>query len=258
MNILTIADEERQMIVDAEAKYGRYYVNARQASLVLSNLVSKNTVNCEMFMRFFTQVKKFHTLALFSAVRRHRLQTQWNLRTFYEASVDTAYALVHTDPSLYFNSETKQPVDPQKARARAYKWLEEGHPASSTHIKEAKDRINDHYSHASVTASHNNFVIVPNSDDQIWTPFFDREDVLKTQVELWSVAQAGLIVIDLLITIQKAKGGFELHPAVNEFGSLTQENNALLAELVATPRWQAATREADGSPLEIGDAEGRT
>jgi hypothetical protein len=247
VDLITMADEERQMIVDAEKTYGRYYVNARQASLVLSNLVSRNTVNCEMFMRFFTQVKKFHTLALFSIVRRHRLQAQLNTRVFYEAAVNTAYALVHTDTELYFSRATGKPVKTQTATNRANKWLAAEHPAASKFIKDAKERINENYAHANIAVSHNNFQIVPNSIDKVRTPFFDREDRLVTEVELWALAQAGLVVTDLLITLQKQHGGFELHPAVNEHGALTAENDALLQALVANPRWQAAQREAEVS-----------
>ena len=46
-------------------------------------------------MVFLSQIKKYHTLALFSVARLHHIQAMLNLRQVLEAGVNAAYGLAN-------------------------------------------------------------------------------------------------------------------------------------------------------------------
>jgi len=106
---------EHDRVLAAEQRYGKFYVNAYLTTILLSNIMMWPVTDCEMFIRFLSQVKKYHSLSLLSTVRLHRIQAKMNLRYFLESTVNAAYSLAHQDRTIYFNYEGGKQPDPQKA-----------------------------------------------------------------------------------------------------------------------------------------------
>src|ERR1700761_3131173 len=74
MNLLELAEEEHRLVREGVALHGDFYENAAGTTVAFSNLVGHPVADCEAFLRFHAKAKKHHTLAVLSAVRRHRAQ----------------------------------------------------------------------------------------------------------------------------------------------------------------------------------------
>lgn len=208
MSIEEFSHIEHQLILDAEERYGEFFTTTRDVSLVLSNIMSWPTKDCDIFIRFLSQMKKAHTQTLMSLVRQHRIQAKMTLRYFLESTVHAAYALVHVDTTNYFNTADGKKHDPQKASRAAYAWISEHFTSHSDEIKRMKALINEQTAHANVYNSFHNFNFVGGENAAIYTTFFDFDDDHWLKVDLWECAQAGLVAADLILAIRKVHGGF--------------------------------------------------
>jgi hypothetical protein len=236
MNLDDYSAEEHQMVIDAERRYGDYYVNAYNATIMLSNIMMWPVSDCDVFIRFLSQLKKYHALSLISTVRLHRIQAKMNLRYFLESTVNAAYSLAHTDTKVYFNYDGKEQPDAKKASQHAYKWIDSAYNEHSKSIQNMKDQINKQTAHANVFNSQYNFLYVPGKRAEIHTSYFDFEDDQFVKADLWQCAQAGLIAIDLILAVQKQHGGFLPSRDVEGLGDLIAENARLRDELEADLR----------------------
>jgi hypothetical protein len=83
-----IIESERLMLLTAEDRYGKYYMNARACSIFLSRCVTEVDRDRMMFARFFALMKKHHMLALLSVLRLHKVHHFMNLlnRAVYGAA----------------------------------------------------------------------------------------------------------------------------------------------------------------------------
>jgi hypothetical protein len=239
MNVDSYSAAEHQMVIDAEGRYGGYYVNAYNTTILLSNILMWPVTDCDVFIRFLSQMKKYHTLSMLSTVRLHRIQAKMDLRYFLESTVNAAYSLTHDDTKIYFDPSKKEQPNPKKASQRAYKWIEAAYGQHSKRIKEIKDAINDQTAHANIFSSQHNFLYVPGERAEIHTSYFDFDDEEWVRVDLWLCAEAGLIAIDLILAVQRQHGGFLPSSDVKGVGKLIAENEALLREIEA--RREAST-----------------
>jgi hypothetical protein len=124
MSLTPLFEEEFQRVMEAENRYGNFYVNAYNATIMLSNIMRWPVSDCDIFIRFLSQMKKYHTLSMISTVRLHRIQAKLDLRYFLESTVNAAFALAHVDTKNYFNFGAGQQPDAQEATAKAYKWID--------------------------------------------------------------------------------------------------------------------------------------
>lgn len=231
MSLLLYSADEHQKLVDAERRYGNSFVNAYNATIMLSKIMVWPIVACDLFIRFYSQIKKYHTLSLVSTVRLHRVQAKMDLRYCLESTVNAAFTLAHTDTQNYFDYAGNKINNAQKATAHAYKWIENVYPGHSKFIKDMKDEINGHTAHAHVVNSHHNFDFVPGEGAEIITSYFDFQDDQLVKMDLWLCAKAGLYAIDLILAVQKDFGGFLPTSDVDDLGQLMADNDAVLYEL---------------------------
>src|ERR1035437_2421810 len=115
MSLSGYSAQEHERVINAERRYGNFYVNAYNTTLLLSNIMMWPVTDCEIFIRFLSQLKKYHSLSLISTVRLHRIQAKMDLRYFLESTVNAAYALVHQDTKIYFDYEGGKQPEAQKA-----------------------------------------------------------------------------------------------------------------------------------------------
>jgi hypothetical protein len=244
MNLLEMAEEEHRLVREGIGLHGDFYENAAATTVAFSNLIGHPIADCESFIRFHAKAKKHHTLAVLSAVRRHRAQASLNLRSYLEATVQAAFALANPDVSNFFDLTKMLPVDEQKVMRRAYKWLAGKYPPSNESIKGIKDRINATDAHASFTSSQHHFQFDPTTR-AIHTPFFDLEDVQFVNFQLHLCAQAGLIGLDLILAARNDFGCFLSARDIDQIWSnLTHQNDTLQQRLLEEPRWVAASQAA--------------
>lgn len=231
MSLEVFSASEHEMVIDAERRYSDYFLHARNTTILLSNIMMWPIIDCDLFIRFLSQMKKYHTLSVLATVRLHRIQAKMDLRYFLESCVHAGYSLVHTDTTIYFDYAAMRQLDAKKASLKAYRWIEAAFPDHSKTIRDIKAQINDQMAHANVINSQHNFRYVPGQAAEIHTSFFDFEDDKWTKVDLWRCAQSGLIAIDLLLAIQKQYGGFLPSNDCDSLPELIEENESLLKRL---------------------------
>jgi len=231
MSLELFSAEEHQKLVEAERRYGNAFINAYNTTILVSNLMMWPVVDCDLFIRFYSQMKKHHTLSVVSTVRLHRIQAKMDLRYFLESTANAAFSLAHTDTQNYFDLQNNQISDAQRATLKAYKWLENSYPRHSKFIKDLKAEINEQTAHAHVVNSQHNFDFVPGQRAEIVTSYFDFEDDELVKLDLWIGAKAGLHAIDLILTVQKDFGGFLPSHDVGDLPQLMAKNDAVLREL---------------------------
>jgi hypothetical protein len=223
--------EEHQKLVNAEERYGNAFVNAYNTTIMLSNIMMWPIVDCDLFIRFYSQMKKYHTLSLVSTVRLHRVQAKMDLRYFLESAVNAAFTLAHTDTQNYLDYAGNKINNAQKATSLAYKWIEKAYAGHSKFIKDLKDEINGQTAHAHVVNSQHNFDFVPGPQAEIITSYFDFEDDTLVKLDLWLCAKAGLYAIDLILAVQKDFGGFLPSSDIDELSQLMTDNDAVQHEV---------------------------
>ena len=123
MSLDIFSAQEHQMVMEAADKYGDFYINAYNATILLSNIMLWPVIDCDLFLRFLSQMKKFHSLSLLSTVRLHRIQAKLTLRYFLESTVHAAFTVAHPYTKNYWDLENQKIGDPQKASRQAYKWI---------------------------------------------------------------------------------------------------------------------------------------
>lgn len=234
MSLEIFSAEEHQRLADAESRYGNAFVNAYNTTILLSNLMMWPVIDCDLFIRFYSQMKKYHTLSVVSTVRLHRIQAKMNLRYFLESTANAAFSLAHTDTQNYFDLQNNRIGDAQKATLKAYKWLEVTYLAHSDFMRDLKADINEQTAHAHVINSQHNFDFVPGQRAEIITSYFDFDDDELVKLDLWIAAKAGLHAADLILTVQKDFGGFLPSGDSDDLGQLITDNDAVLHELQST------------------------
>ncbi|MGH7840027.1 MAG: hypothetical protein ACREQT_00710 [Candidatus Binataceae bacterium] len=238
-NFGEILDSEREMVLRGEERFGAYYVNAVRFSELLARFIISARPDRMIFALFLSQVRKHHTLALFSTVRLHRIQAMMDLRQTLEAGACAAYAIANTDPADFADKDQDGILNPTQALARKrYKWLEQNFSEGSNAIKRIKEMINKSTAHSNIADAHLNF----NFDavnGHFDTPFFDFEDDYFVKTDLWLIANVAMGLMRLLLQVNSS---FNVMVFADEFEArmkeLSIENGRLRVEMMQTERYQ--------------------
>jgi hypothetical protein len=136
-SIEEIIDSERAMILDGEARYGRHYKHARNATVYLTLCVeSVDGDRSDIFGRLISLLKKHHMLAFLSALRLHHVQAMMNLRQVLEAGAAAAYCIANPKVEDFVDIDEFGIMDPTKELTRKrYKWLDENYAEVSSWIR---------------------------------------------------------------------------------------------------------------------------
>jgi hypothetical protein len=237
-NFLEIVNSERLLVLEAEDRYGSYYKHAAGASLLLSRFVKSVDSNGLIFVRFLSQVKKHHTLALFSTVRLHQIQAMMVLRHAVEAGAAAAYAMAHPDPAEFAETNELGGLDSTKALTqKRYRWLDEHIPDGSSYLKAVKKNINQSTAHASIVYTENNFRL---GEDHASAPFFDLTDEYYIKTDLWTIGGVALGLMDLFYGVNAQYKVMEFIDRFrDQFGMLADQNRAIQNEMQSSERFQA-------------------
>lgn len=233
-----VAESERQMVLTARSRYGKYWTTALESSIFLSRCIEAFDHDRMNFGRFVAILKKHHMLAVLSAVRLHKSQAMMNLRQAIEAGAAAAFALANPEDKHFFEWENGLIHLPKKLPGKRYEWLDTHHKTLSDAIKAKKDLINQSQTHANVVASHGIFRV---DGDQAKVPFFDIEDAYHVQTDFWLAAAVALDVLKLLREVNTGRNVIEF---IDQFDNhlivLESRIAVLLEEMKATERYQEA------------------
>jgi hypothetical protein len=243
-----ISESERQMVINAEQRFGKHYINARAASVFLSRCVVSVDHDRMNFGRYFAFLKKQHMLAILSAVRLHKVQAMMDLRQALEAGAAAAFAIANPEDDHFFKVDQNNIITTgQKLATKRYKWLEANFRAGSDAIKSQKDLINEQQAHANIVSTDSVFAIGA-SGEMISAPFFDKEDGHFIKTDLWLASSAALILMNLFYEVNNGRNVIEFMPNFLSFLSrLRSDTNALRDEMVATDRYKVAMEKANAA-----------
>ncbi len=247
-----IVESERQLILDADSRYGQYYRHARAGSVFLSRCIVSIDHSRLMFGRFFALMKKHHTLALFSTLRLHKVQSMMNLRQVLEAGAAAAFAIGNPDEVGHFAvTDAVGLLDPTpELTKRRYQWLAQNFPAGSDAIKSKKDLINNLAAHANIISTDQTFR-VNQSGDAVDAPFFDIEDEYFVKGDLWLMSSIAIELMDLFYGVNKDLNVVEFIPGfLGYFTDMARSNKALHSEMTSTDRYKRAMEKMQTHPAE--------
>jgi hypothetical protein len=242
MSLELFSAEEHQRLVDAESKYGNAFVNAYNTTTLLSNLMMWPVVDCDLFIRFYSQMKKYHTLSVISTVRLHRVQAKMNLRYFLESTANGAFSLAHSDTRNYFDLQNNRAGGAQKATTKAYKWLEATYSAHSNFMRKLKADINEQTAHAHVINSQHNFDFVPGQRAEIITSYFDFEDDELCEARSLGGRQSRT---SCHRSDPNGAKGFRWISPVKRHGRPSSAHDGQRRRVAGTSKWKSITTSAD-------------
>jgi hypothetical protein len=236
---------QRSLALAAPERYGTYYQHAADCSLFFSNFRKSIDPDRFIFARLHALAKKHHTLALFSTVRLHEIQSAMDLRQVLEAGALAAFAIANPDPHHFVEKDKQGLINPsKKLTGRAYTWLDREYGAGSRSIKEIKGLINETTAHSNLVYT-NNLFEVDEKERAFLTPFFDREEDYHVKKDLWRIGHVGISLLDLYYEVNQHRNVIK---PVDNFVSvsrrLTERSTALHAEMTSTERYKQAMRMA--------------
>jgi hypothetical protein len=242
-NFSEILDSEREMVLKGAERFGDYFVNAIEFNSLLQEFVESINPDRFIFAMFLSQIRKHHTLALFSSLRLHHMQAMMDLRQVLEAGSCAAYAIVNPDQKGFVDADENGILDAsQDLNKKRYKWLEEKFPKGSEAIKNMKDTINKSTAHSNIIYAHNNFRFDGNSG-RFETPFFDIEDDYLVKTDLWQIGNIAMGLMDLFYGVNKELNVIKFtDDFISRLKTHEVVNHQLKAEMMKTERYKKAAQ----------------
>lgn len=240
-----IIESESQMILHGAECYGEYFINASEFNNLLSGFI-KSVDDPAKFIAiaFIFQVRKYHTLALFSAIRRHHIQTSMNLRYVIEAAQWATYAMGNEEQDKFCSKDNNGIISIEDNHEKAmYKWLDDNFKIKADETRRLKKMISGAVAHSNITYAFQNFEMKPFHDAGFKTTFFDPENDYWIKTDLWFVANTALGLLDLFYG---ANQRYKIFKLIDDFDSrfkaLVDQNNRLKAEMMNTENYKRAQK----------------
>lgn len=229
------------MILAGADRYGDYFINAYEFNGLLQKFIKSVNPDRFIFAMFLAQIRKHHTLALFSALRLHHIQAMMDLRQVLEAGSCAAYAIVnHTREGFADLDENGILNASQELTKKRYKWLEENFENGSNAIKNMKKSINESTAHSNIIYAHNNFRF-DGEGGKFVTPFFDIEDDYLVKTDLWQIGNIAMGLMDLFYGVNSKLNVIKfINDFIPRFKDLEAGNHKLKEEMMATERYKKA------------------
>lgn len=240
-----IIESESQMILHGAECYGDYFINASEFNTLLNGFI-KSVDDPAKFIAiaFIFQIRKYHTLALFSAVRRHHIQTSMNLRYVIESAQWVAYAMGNEDQDKFCSKDSNGIISIEDQHEKAmYKWLDDNFKVKADETRRLKKVISGAGAHSNITYAFQNFEMKPFKDAGFKTTFFDPENDYWIKTDLWFVANTALGLLDLFYGVNQKHNVFKF---VDDFGPkfkvLVDQNNQLKNEMMQTENYKRSQK----------------
>lgn len=236
-----IIESESRMVLHGAERFGDYFINASEFNNLLQQFIKSVDPDRFIFAMFLSQIRKHHTLALFSVVRLHHVEAMMNLRQALEAGSCAAYAIANTGREGFADIDKNGIIDAtRKLTKKRYKWLEDNFKKGSDSIKNMKGSINSSAAHSNIVYANQNFQF--DAKEYIFnTPFFDIENDYLVKIDLWTIGNIALGLMDLFYGVNKNLGVIKFaDDFVPRLKTLEAENHRLKAEMMSTDRYKKA------------------
>ncbi len=241
-----IVESEKEMVLSGAHRYGSYFANAYAFNILLQEFIKSVNPDRFIFAMFISQIRKHHTLALFSTLRLHHIQAMMDLRQTIEAGACAAFAIANPSEEGFADFNENGLLEATQALTKKrYKWLEENFAVGSEAIKKIKGSINESVSHSNIIYAHNNFRFDAN-DDEFVTPFFDIEDDYLVKTNLWQIGNIAMGLMDLFYGINDKLDVIKfIESFIPRLKELELANHKLKEEMMTTERYKIAKQRAE-------------
>ncbi len=236
-----IIESESQMILHGSECYGEYFINASEFNGLFNDFIKSMDDPAKFIsMAFIFQIEKYLTLALFSAIRRHHIQANMNLRYVIEAAQWAAYAMGNEEEGKFYDKDKNGFISVEDKHEKAmYKWLDENFKVKADETKRLKKMISGAGAHSNITYAFQNFEMKPIEDPGFRTTFFDPENDYWIKTDLWFVANTAMGLLDLFYGVNQK---YKVFKFIDDFGprfkTLVDQNNRLKAEMMETENYK--------------------
>ena len=237
-----LIDQENLMLSVAGKEYGESFKNALDFNALLQTFLKEVKVDAWIFSIFLSQIRKHHTLAIFSSVKLHHTQAMLNLRQILEAGVNAAYAIANQNKDGFVKKRENGFLDaPENFAKKRYDWIEKSYKKHSDFIKHMKGEINKTVAHSNIIYGFQNFDYSKMDKYIFEMPFFDIKDNFKVKTDLWLAGNIALGLMDLFYGVNK---DYNLLTFSSDFQSelnkYEQVNKKIKDEFIKTERIQKA------------------
>jgi hypothetical protein len=228
------------MIEKWEDLYWEFFQNTFWFIELLNNCIKTiDDLTKFKFVYFLSHIKKHLTLALFSSLRQHHVQTGMDLRQVLEATSWAIYALWNSENEKFCTKKENWSINvPEKLGKARNKWIQENFPEKSKEIVKLKDLINWSVAHSDLIYT---FLTLDAKDIEKWilhTPFFDIYDEYKVKNDLWFVANVTMGILDLFVWANDKFKVFQFEGNfLSKFRLLINQNNQLKLQMMNHPRF---------------------
>ncbi|MDD3940217.1 MAG: hypothetical protein PHQ01_01415 [Candidatus Pacebacteria bacterium] len=238
-----IIDSEKGLLLSAKEDYGEYFDNACGFNSLLNNFIkSLNDPEKYIFLAFYSQIKKNHTLALFSSIRLHHVQTGMNLRQFIEASSWAIYAMGNKEIEKFCDSKSSVLKVSKKHSEERNKWLIANYKDASEKFNIQRKIINGSLAHSNIVYTFQNFKTNPEKFGFDFS-FFDEYDDFRVKTDLWTVGNFAMGLLDLMYSVNNDYNVFNIiDDFFPKFRKLVNQNNKLKQEMMNHPRFKKSIK----------------
>jgi len=236
-----VVESERQMILQGADCYGEYFINAMEFNNLLNNFIeSVNDPSKFIAIAFIFQIRKYHSLALFSSVRRHHVQATMNMRYVIEAAQWAAFAMGNEEQEKFCRKDTNGIIYVDDRHEKTmYEWLDANFKLKADETRQLKKILSGGGSHSNIAYVFQNFEMKPFHDAGFKMSFFDSEDDYRIKTDLWFVANSAMGILDLFYGVNQQFQVFKLEEDFNiKFERLVEQNNRLKVEMMQTENFK--------------------
>ncbi len=225
LDLQKISDDENCLVKESVQNHGVSYENAYHLTSFFYNFIDKLAEENFAFIAFMALARKSILLSLLSILRKHDIQCQLMMRQFLEASVLAAFALENKNFKTFgYQTEDGLLEIDEKAKGKAYKWIDENYKDISQKIVFMKNTINTQSSHANIVAAVNN----ASESDSVYD--ISQAHIIKQR--LWWIGNVIIGILSLLIKVNEKNRGFIVKGDFNDkYKKLSIQNETVKQEL---------------------------
>ncbi len=198
-----LIEKEKEMVLQAEEKYGEYFRNCFNFITLIQDFIKETQPDAWIFVLFLSQIKKHAVLSFFSALRQHHIQAMLNLRQVFEAGAKGAYGIAFPEEGKFIQKDANGiAFEPEGLVKEAYNWLEVNYPIGTKSLKILKKTINESCAHSNAIYAFSNFAL-GREERQFKFSFFDKDDPDLVKGDLFFIGNVLMGLMDLFYGVNK-------------------------------------------------------
>jgi hypothetical protein len=252
VTLTDIIIEEHALSLKAGERYGDVFANTLDVFNLIENFFAGYIGNydegADLFIKFYTALRNFYLLSLFSTVRLHQVQASMDLRQFIESGINAAYSLANPKYKDFAKTDEFGLLkSTKKLKKKRNNWIDKKYSKTSADIKRIKKLVE--------FSTHSNLVDTYRNSKHLYrnvgkaktiTSYFDFEDPYFISVGLWQLANTALAVLGLIYEVNRDYKKLLLVEKFTErHANIMIRNQQIKQAVMKTKRFQRGNKERE-------------